>query len=431
MEMNTLKSRLRQQSGTVAVVVALLLPALLGMLGLVLDLGFAFHHKRIMQTATDAGAFAGAIAILREEDSQLNTKVLYDAAKNGFDGSHGETRTINRPPQSGDFAGNSKFVEMIISQQLNTYFMPVLGIYDMTVSTRAVAGVMAGPGCIYVLNGTANKAFEVSSASSLLSPDCGIKVHSCDHEALSVTSGAVLTTNGIDVCGSSNLSGATVTPEPDDYVCDGTPCDRGEDPLAYLPDPTVPDTCDYTEFKATSEGGVGNRYQIYPGTYCGGISIESGSHVNFNPGIYYLRGGFVAGLNIGSNSTATGFGVSFYNTETAGYPYMPIEIQSNSTVEFKAPSGTDTDFDGILFWQDRNISGDYDNKIESDTSSYYEGTLYFSTQHLMFHSNTIGENAADWTLLVVDTLEVSSNTDVMINSNTTGAQLILEPVLVE
>ena len=401
------------------------------MLGLVLDLGFAFHYKRIMQTATDAGAFAGAIAILREEDSQLNTKVLYDAAKNGFDGSHGETRTINRPPVSGDFAGNNRFVEVIISQQLDTYFMPVLGIYDTTVSTRAVAGVMASEVCIYVLNGTAHKAFEVSSTSSLLAPNCAVKVHSCDQEALSATSGSIVTAAAIDVCGHMNLSGATVTPEPETEVCDGTPCDRGEDPLAYLPDPVVPDTCDYTEFKTSAQGGEGNRYQIYPGTYCGGISIESGSHVHFNPGIYYLKGGKVAGLNIGSNSKATGFGVSFYNTETAGYSYQPIQIQSGSHVEFTAPSGTNTDFDGILFWQDRNISGNYDNKIESDTSSYFEGTLYFPTQHLMFHSNTIGDNAAAWTLVVVDTLEVSSATDVTVRSNQAGTQPILEPVLVE
>ena len=97
--MKLLRNHLRKQSGIVALVVALLLPVLIGMLGLVLDLGVAFHSKRIMQTATDAGAFAGAIAIVNEEDSQLNTKVLYDAAKNGFDGSHGETRTINRPPR--------------------------------------------------------------------------------------------------------------------------------------------------------------------------------------------------------------------------------------------------------------------------------------------------------------------------------------------
>ena len=425
-------SRIGKNSGAVAIVVALLLPVLIGMLGLVLDLGFAFHYRRTMQTAADAGAYAGAIAILHDEDSLVNTKALYDAAKNGFDGSNGETRTINRPPASGDFAGNNMFVEMIISEQMNTYFMPVLGINDMTVRTRAVAGVMAGPGCIYVLNGTANKAFEVSSLSTVLAPDCGIEVSSCDAEALSVTSGSTLTTAGIDVCGQANTSGSVVTPEPATETCDGNPCDRGEDPLAYLPDPTVPSTCDHTEFLASSLGGVGNRYQIYPGSYCGGISIESGSHVNFNPGVYYLRGGKVAGLNIGSNSTATGFGVSFYNTDyNSDYPYMPIEIQSNSRVEFKAPSGTGTDFDGILFWQDRNISGDYNNKIESDTSSYYEGTLYFSTQHLMFHSNTIGDNAAGWTLIVVDTLEVSSGTAVDVASNTTGTQPILEPILVE
>ena len=424
--------RFRKDAGVVAVVIALLLPVLIGILGLVIDLGYGYQYKRIMQTSADAGAFAGAIAIVRDEDAGLNAKVLYDAGKNGFDGSNGETRPINRPPLSGAFAGNNSFVEVIISEQLNTYFMPVLGVDHMTVGARAVAGVMAGPGCIYVLNGTANKAFEVSSSSSLLAPNCGIKVHSCDDEALSVTSDSVLTANAIDVCGETNLAGAVVTPTPDEHVCDGTSCDRGEDPLAYLSDPAVPNTCDFNEFKTSSEGTPESRVQINPGTYCGGISIESGSHVNFNPGIYYLRGGKVAGLNVDSGSTATGFGVSFYNTDyNSTYPYMPIEIQSGSHAEFTAPSGTGTDFDGILFWQDRNVVGDYDNKIESDTSSYFEGTLYFSTQHLMFHSNTIEQNAAGWTLVVVDTLEVSSATNVTIGSNTTGTQPILEPVLVE
>ena len=75
--------------------------------------------------------------------------------------------------------------------------------------------------------------------------------------------------------------------------------------------------------------------------------------------------------------------------------------------------------------------GDYDNKIESNTSSYFEGTIYISTQHVMFHSNTIGENAGGWTLLLVDTLEVSSGTNVTVGSNLEGTQPIMEPVLVE
>ncbi len=291
--MNPLRIRLKEQSGVGAIVFALLLPVLIGMLGLIIDLGYAYQYKRIMQTAADAAAMGGACHIFRDDSNQsdnVEKAAEYDAAMNGFDGSNGETRTVNEPPLGGVYAGQDGFVEVIISQQLPTYFMPVLGIYDMTISARAVAGVMAVPACIHVLNGTAVKAFEVTSASGLYAPTCVVKVHSCDGKALAVTSGSTLTTNAIYVCGEANTLGGTVTPTAETGVCDGQPCDRGGDPLAYLPDPAVPNGCDYTEFTTGSQGGVGNRYQIYPGTYCGGISVESGSHVNFNPGIYYLKG---------------------------------------------------------------------------------------------------------------------------------------------
>ncbi len=134
--MSYLRKRLKEQSGVIAIIIALLLPVLVGILGIIIDLGFAYQYKRLMQTAADAGAMAGAHWLYRGEVGSLNNEVLYDTGKNGFDGSHGETRTINRPPTSGDFAGKDSFVEVIISQQLPTYFMPVLGVNDMTVAAR-------------------------------------------------------------------------------------------------------------------------------------------------------------------------------------------------------------------------------------------------------------------------------------------------------
>ena len=111
---------------------------------------------------------------------------------------------------------------------------------------------------------------------------------------------------------------------------------------------------------------------------------------------------------------------------------MPIEIQSGSHVEFTATSDTGTDFDEMLFWQDRNIVGNYDNKIESDLTSYYEGILYFPTQHLMFHSNTVGVGGGDYTITITDTLEISSGTDMgMIGNLIGGSGGIDEPTLVE
>ncbi len=432
--MGNSKNRFYTESGIIALFTAMLLPVLIGMLGLIIDLGFAYQYRRSMQTAADAGALGAAHSLLaKETETTIQTDALYDAAMNGFDGTHGETRSVNIPPTSGDFEGDSNFIEVVISQTLQTYFMPVLGVDQMTVSARAVAGFGTGAGCIYVLNGTAHKAMEVSSASTTVAVNCTVKVSSCDAEALSVTSGSELTASDIDVCGEVNASGGFITPEPDTGRCDGRKCARGVDPLAHLPQPTVPNTCDSTEFMTSAEGTPEAPVQIYPGTYCGGISIESLSNVNFNPGIYYLKGGKVAGLNIGSGSSATGFGVTFYNTDyNSDYPYMPIQIQSGSHVEFTATSGTGTDFDKMLFWQDRNVVGSYDNKIESDLTSYYEGILYFPTQHLMFHSNTVGDAGGDYTISISDTLEVSSGTQMgMIGDLEGGSGGIDEPTLVE
>ena len=159
---------LKSQSGVVAIVFAMLLPVLLGMLGIVLDLGFAYQYKRNMQIAADAAAFAGAHTIYRDDGSDVTANALYDAGKNGFNGSRGEARTVNIPPTSGNFVGQSSYVEVLITEQLPTYFMPVLGINNMTVSARAVAGVGEGAdsGCVYVLSGDASRAVLEGADSS-------------------------------------------------------------------------------------------------------------------------------------------------------------------------------------------------------------------------------------------------------------------------
>ena len=420
----------KKESGFVLVLFAAMLVAIIPMMGLIIDLGYLHYYRRIMQTGADAAAFAGAHTLKRKDFSNVNGNCLYDAGKNGFDGSRGETITINWPPLSGDFTGDADFVEVIITKDVPTHFMGFFGIATVEVSARGVAGLNPTPGCLYVLDPSADKAFEVSSGSGVSALDCGIKISSCSDTALSVTSGSYLDASAVEVCGGVEDGGGTVSPEPNTVCPPGGPCARGRDPLEELSQPTPPSGCDHIEFKTSSVGSPGSRFQIWPGTYCNGISIESGSHVNFNPGTYYLKGG---GLQIQSNSTAEGFGVGFFNTQGGGYNYESINILSGSEVRFSAQSVDGAGvMAGVLFWQDRTIPGDYDNKIQSDTNSWFEGTLYFPTQHLMFHSNTVGDSAASWTIVIANTLEVSSGTQVAINSNFEGTgSPILEPTLVE
>ena len=241
--------------GIVLVLFVIMLPIIIAMMGLIIDLGYLHYYRRVMQTASDAAAFAGAHTIKRKDFANVNANSLYDAGKNGFDLSGGETIDVNRPPTNGDFVADTDFVEVIVTEDVPIYFMRFFGMDTVAISARAVAGVIPSPGC---------------------------------------------------------------------------------------------PGCDHTEFKTSSDGTPSSRFQIWPGTYCGGISIESLSNVNFNPGTYYLKGG---GLQIESGSTAEGFGVGFFNTEGGGYSYEPININSGTQARFSAQSGDGAGvMEGVLFW---------------------------------------------------------------------------------
>jgi len=55
--------RRREDSGQALVLAILALPVILGMVGLAIDVGYLRYTKRLMQTAADSGAIAGALAL--------------------------------------------------------------------------------------------------------------------------------------------------------------------------------------------------------------------------------------------------------------------------------------------------------------------------------------------------------------------------------
>ena len=53
---------LQSEKGVVAIQMALIMTALLGMAGLAIDIGFALYKQRQMQSAADGAAFSAAVA---------------------------------------------------------------------------------------------------------------------------------------------------------------------------------------------------------------------------------------------------------------------------------------------------------------------------------------------------------------------------------
>lgn len=134
------------QGGQAIVLIAIMFMALLFAVGLSIDAGQLFAAKRTMQEAADAASFAGAVVFYQSgSTTAANAAAVADATKNGFtDGVNSTTVTVNVPPTSGPYAGESpaRHVEVIIVRQVKTTLVPAEAAFN-PVRARGVAGAEA------------------------------------------------------------------------------------------------------------------------------------------------------------------------------------------------------------------------------------------------------------------------------------------------
>lgn len=402
--------------GQVMVLICVSLIALMGMIAVVTDFSFLQHQRNMMQTAADSAAMAGSEE-LNYGDQVAAGKA--DSARNGYtDGAGSVTVAINNPPSTGPNAANSAYVEATVSKPAPTYFLRVLGVSTITVSARAVAYEGNGPNCIYVLDPTASGAFSTNGNATVAS-GCGLLVDSNSSTGLTAVGTVTITAPTIGVVGNySATGGAILSPTPKIGVI------AASDPLTYVQAPTV-GSCAHTNFKLSgTSGSVGSPLDLYAGTYCGGISVTGNAWLKFNAGTYVLAGG---GMGISSNTVMTGTGVTFYNTTGTG-GYAPITLNGSATVNLSAPtSGT---LAGILFFQDRSIPATAaGSSITGNSSSTFDGALYFPTTALSFGGNS---STSGYSIVVADKLTVSGNSSIGANyTSLTGGSPIKGAVLAE
>jgi len=411
-----------RQRGQVLLLVTFSLVAMVGIMGLACDLGYARFVRWQAQAAADAAAIAAADATLAAFGqtativcgsnavcqaatacpspvnsppiTNLDNACLY-AQQNGFTtgGVAGHqsvniTSNITTTPPTAAGVNVSYWVEVQTQQTIPQFFSSVLGNTMATVTAQATAAIVgnsANP-CVYALDPTAKGAVTVSGGSSV-SVDCGIDVNSSDKDAMDVSGGSTVNAAAVNITGGFKANGgATISPAP------ATGVNPVANPFAGLNPPAV-SVCDFTGWKLNG----GNTATLNPAVYCDGIDIEGGSTATFNPGTYILRGG---GLKIAGGSNAFGSGVTFYNTAD-GYGYKPIDTSGGSSVVLSAP--TSGPLAGILFFQDPSIVDGNSNNFTGGATMQLTGVLYFPTTPLMYS----GGSSTNWTYttIVADTVK--------------------------
>jgi hypothetical protein len=388
--------------------------------GLALDASYMYFHKRAMQTAADAGAYGGALELLRG-NTGITAAAKADTALNGFtDGTGSVTVTVNSPPASGSKTGDANFVEVIISHPQDTWFMRVLNFNSVTVKARAVAGLgSTGNGCVYALNqdtsNSNNGFFANGTTNSTFS--CGVFSNgnfraiggACVVTPLVSYTGTYTNANDAGNCGPQGVS-------------QGVPI---VDPIQSRYSIPSYGTCTAHNFRVNN----GTTVTIPPGTYCGGITITgSVEHIIFSPGEFILVGG---GLSVNGSATVSGTGVTFFNTYTNSDHYGAISLTGSGLVSLTAPtSGTDK---ALLFYQDPTVSWSSSNgsTISGGTNSVFDGIIDFPTTDLTYsgNSSTSATGTDGYTILVGYNVKIAGTAQVNSDYSTLGGNNPLQNAL--
>jgi len=422
--------RLRMaDEGQALVLVAFGLMVLMLFAALGLDIGYLHYQKEQLQKAADAGAIAAAAALSYSYNpancnpsgnnccppgTDCYNAAISDVKANGFvNGQNNVVVAVNNPPLPPDlFAGNSNYVQVIVTQTLPTHFR-ILTTAMVNVTGQSVANSVGNAsGCLYALNPqTAANTFTVDNGVTL-GTSCGIYVESSSSSGLTnegtISVGGVGSTIGVVA---ENYTGGGITPTPITNI------PVFNDPLGTLPEPAVSGSCN-------SQIQGGNTYN--QGCYPGGITVPANCTCTFNPGIYILEGG---GLTIPASATVTGTGVMFYVTYGGGYAYRGVSITGNATSNLSAPtSGT---YRGILFFQDRSVSPG--NPANTSTfngagGASFTGALYFPTTNVLFSGTP---NFQSNVAIVAYQIEFNGNANVVATFLPNNGSPIPGAVLVE
>jgi Flp pilus assembly protein TadG len=132
----------RSERGQALILIMIGMIALIGMTGLTIDGGDAYSEKRNSQNAADTAVLAAALAKVRDQDWQA---IAYErASSNGYD-DNGTTNRVEiyscTDPASACeyYAGNSEYIQVVITAHTKAYFAPIVGIQELTTRSSAVA----------------------------------------------------------------------------------------------------------------------------------------------------------------------------------------------------------------------------------------------------------------------------------------------------
>jgi hypothetical protein len=409
------------QSGQVAIVVALMLVVLLGFAALVVDVGLNWAARTQAQGAADAAALAGVIALPNDPTAAiddvrhyLNANVPGLAGTPGWE--HNDTDAdgditcwtppaeVPPPGTHGCQVGDTAIQVITPPIRVDYAFAGIFGaagnqIKALAAAERGPAVTGPVPCAICLLDRHAAQALSVTGNGDVTVTNAGIMVNSDHPEAAVLASSGNLTAVWIGVVGLPAVkSSGQFIPDPD------TGLGPLPDPLADLPTPdqlgSLPDQ---------GSIAVGSADQTIDQGVYDTIAVTGGGDLILDPGVYVVTGGLTlsAGAVLGSGVTIY-LACDDYPDPCSG-PGAGFS-QSSSGQYLATPPITGT-YQGLALFADRDNTAPL--RFTGSGAAAFTGTIYARQAAMELISGGVALQLDS--LLVVRTLEVSASAEILLS----------------
>lgn len=407
---------LSNEKGTIAVLASVLLFVVAVTVSLLVTAADTFAIKKQAQGALDSAVIAGASAPTSYTDSQIIAlaQELYASNRNKRTDAVINIRVLGN--------GSSNFTvtpTLVIGHATFEVSSPFVGLFGRSTVAITVDGsarrAFGSPMCVLGLDPTEAETIDMNGKADVNIMNCAVMANTRDGSGIHQVGQPHLKAKDIGVNG--GYVGTGYEPQPKTGVA------SIDDPLAALPQP-VPGPC----HPRSGAKLLGDVLTLTPGTYCGGITIQAGSVVTLEPGIYIMQDG---PMSIAAQSSVAGHEVMIAFLG----PGATLQIDGGGSLNVTSPtSGT---YANIQFFGDRTTypgqgnGGNSDSlwfTVIGDSQLTYDGVLYTPTFHIWWAGGSLIRGSSPNYLAIAKKLWFQDNTQAqLVKENLRGLD-VTEPV---
>lgn len=344
----------RADDGNIAVIFAIALIPIVGLVGAAVDYSKAGDVKVHLQTALDTALLAGST---QTADQQVSTAT--SVFNGNFNGKFASAATATFT-QNGDGS-----LSGTASSSVAASFLGVFGINTLSVGAKGTATPRTASTdvCILLVNTLKTQALLVNSGAQINAPNCEIDVLSSQSPAAIFN--ATLNVKNICIKGSTIIKNGGANPPAE------TGCPAIADPFAgKLPTVAV--------------GGCTSNNQVFnpgnvtlsPGVYCGSTNFNGSGTLTLNSGLYIIKSG---AMIFNSGWTVTGNGVTFYLVD------QNATITFNGGVKATLSAPTSGTYANILIYEPVGLSNS-NLPINGSSGDSFTGLFYLPSRDVTINS---------------------------------------------